>query len=73
MVEFELMHRRRTSDSHAARMDGVTSGGILNSSDAWAELENAINAIVTTGRMFICRLAINGSKKTLFDTSRAAE
>ena len=35
-VEFELMQRRRTSDSQAARIPGVTSAGIFISSDAIA-------------------------------------
>ena len=72
-VELELMQRRRTSDSHAARMDGVTSGGILYSSDAPAELENAINAIVANGRMFIYRLAIMWIEVDAFDPMGAAE
>lgn len=72
-VELELMQRRRTSDSHAARMDGVTSGGILDSSDAPAELENAINAIVANGRMFIYGLAIMWIEVDPFDPMRAAE
>ena len=72
-VELELMQSRRTSDSHAARMDGVTSGGILNSSEAPAELENAINAIVANGRIFICILAIIWFEEDPFDPTRAAK
>jgi hypothetical protein len=72
-VELELMQRRRTSDSHAARIEGVTSAGIFNSSFAPAELENAINAIVTTVRMFICSLAIIWIEEDAFDPMRAAK
>jgi hypothetical protein len=72
-VEFVLMQRRRTSDSQAARMEGVTSGGILNSSDAYAEPEIAINAIVITVGMFICRLAIMWIEEDVFDPMRAAK
>ena len=42
-VEFELMHKRRTSASQAARIDGVTSGGSLNSA-ATACVANDIKA-----------------------------
>jgi hypothetical protein len=55
-VEFVLTHNRRTSDSQARRIPGVTSGGNLKSSDASAPAALAQNNTVAMHVVFIIRL-----------------